>query len=69
MTPTRDMRILKYDFSTMGYRKNIGKRSKKSIKQERELIISGKETLDKLALGAKEIESIFDILEKQNPDL
>jgi hypothetical protein len=49
--------------------KNIGKRSKKSIKQERELIISGKETLDKLALGAKEIEDIFDILEKQNPDL
>ena len=49
--------------------KNIGKRSKKSIKQERELIISGKETLDKLALGAEEIENIFDILEKQNPDL
>tara|TARA_Y100000310_G_scaffold40613_1_gene38096 strand:- start:444 stop:785 length:342 start_codon:yes stop_codon:yes gene_type:complete len=49
--------------------KNIGKRSKKSIKQERELINSGKEVLDKLALGAEEIENIFDILEKQNPDL
>ena len=49
--------------------KNIGKRSKKSIKQERELIISGKEALGKLALGAEEIENIFDILEKQNPDL
>jgi hypothetical protein len=49
--------------------KNIGKRSKKSIKRERELINSGKEVLDKLALGDEEIENIFDILEKQNPDL
>ena len=29
----------------------------------------GKERLDKLALGEEEIENIFDILEKQNPDL
>ena len=49
--------------------KNIGKRSKKSIKQERELINSGKEMLNKLALGDEEIENIFDILEKQNPAL
>ena len=43
--------------------------SKKSIKQEKELITSGKEVLGKLALGEDEIENIFDILEKQNPDL
>ena len=49
--------------------KNIGNRSKKSIKQEKELINSGKEVLYKLALGEDEIENIFDILEKQNPDL
>ena len=49
--------------------KNIGNRSKKSIKEERELINTGKEQLDKLALGDEEIENIFDILEKQNPDL
>ena len=49
--------------------KNIGKRSKKSIKEERELINTGKEQMDKLALGDEEIENIFDILEKQNPDL
>ena len=49
--------------------KNIGNRSKKSIKEERELINTGKEQLDKLALGDDEIENIFDILEKQNPDL
>ena len=44
--------------------KNIGNRSKKSIKEERELINTGKEQLDKLALGDEEIENIFDILEK-----
>ncbi len=49
--------------------KNIGNRTKKSIKEERELINTGKERLDKLALGDDEIENIFDILEKQNPDL
>ena len=49
--------------------KNIGNRSKKSIKQEKELITNGKEVLGKLALGEDEIENIFDILEKQNPDL
>mgnify|MGYP003115505912 FL=1 len=49
--------------------KNIGKRSKKSIKEERELINTGKEQSNKLALGDEEIENIFDILEKQNPDL
>tara|TARA_R110001583_G_scaffold153277_1_gene305039 strand:+ start:19 stop:360 length:342 start_codon:yes stop_codon:yes gene_type:complete len=49
--------------------KNIGNRTKKSIKEERELINTGKERLDKLSLGDDEIENIFDILEKQNPDL
>tara|TARA_Y100000592_G_C5445156_1_gene305608 strand:+ start:1083 stop:1424 length:342 start_codon:yes stop_codon:yes gene_type:complete len=49
--------------------KNIGNRSKKSIKEERELINTGKEQMNKLALGDEEIENIFDILEKQNPDL
>ncbi len=49
--------------------KNIGNRSKKSIKEERELINTGKEQSNKLALGDEEIENIFDILEKQNPDL
>ena len=49
--------------------KNIGNRTKKSIKEERELINTGKEQLEELALGDEEIENIFDILEKQNPDL
>ena len=49
--------------------KNIGNRSKKSIKEERRLINTGKEQSNKLALGDEEIENIFDILEKQNPDL
>ena len=43
--------------------------SKKRNKQIRELINTGKEQSNKLALGDEEIENIFDILEKQNPDL
>jgi hypothetical protein len=49
--------------------KKAGKRSKRDIKVENELINNGEETMNKLALGEKEIENIFDILEKQNPDL
>ena len=49
--------------------KKVGNRSKKSIKSERELINDGERILEKLALGEQEIENIFDILEKQNPDL
>ncbi len=50
--------------------KNIGNRTKKSIKEERELINTGrKSSWIKFALGDEEIENIFDILEKQNPDL
>ena len=49
--------------------KNIGNRTKKSIKEERGLINTGKEQLNKFALGDDEIDNIFDILEKENPDL
>jgi len=49
--------------------KNHGNRSKKSIREERELIRTGKDTLSKLDLNQREIEDIFDILESQNPDL
>ena len=49
--------------------KTFGKKSKKGIKKDRELINAGSEALDKLALGNKEIENIFDILEKENPNL
>jgi hypothetical protein len=41
----------------------------KSIKRDKKLINSGEKTLEKFALGEHEIENIFDILEKQNPDL
>ena len=44
-------------------------RSKKSVKDDRELIKVGKDTLRTLDLDSSEIESIFDILEQENPDL
>lgn len=43
--------------------------TRKSIKRDKKLINSGEKTLEKFALGEHEIENIFDILEKQNPDL
>ena len=45
------------------------KASKKSVKDDRELIKVGKDTLRTLDLDSSEIESIFDILEQENPDL
>tara|TARA_R110002012_G_C11289290_1_gene571777 strand:- start:45 stop:386 length:342 start_codon:yes stop_codon:yes gene_type:complete len=49
--------------------KNIGNRSKKSVRDDRELIKVGKDALGKLDLDSSEIENIFDILEQENPDL
>jgi|TARA_R100000951_G_scaffold58854_1_gene49514 hypothetical protein len=49
--------------------KNHANRSKKSVRGDRELIKSGKDVLDKLDLDSNEIENIFDILERENPDL
>ena len=42
---------------------------KKRIKEDRKLITNGEDKLDKFLLGSGEIENIFDILEKENPDL
>lgn len=42
---------------------------KKRIKKDRKLINEGEEKLDQFYLGSGEIENIFDILEKENPDL
>ena len=49
--------------------KNVGNQSKASIKDGRRLIKKGKENSESLSLGEDEIENIFDILEKENPDL
>lgn len=43
--------------------------SKKRIKRDRKLIKDGEEKLDQFYLGSGEIEDIFDILEKENPNL
>ena len=43
--------------------------NKKRTKAERKLIKDGEENLNKFSLGDGEIENIFDILEKENPDL
>ena len=51
------------------FSKRLGNQTKKSVKRDRELIKSGKDLSSKLNLGDREIESIFDILEQENPDL
>ena len=50
--------------------KKVGKKvKKKEIRKSNELIKKGSETMNKLGLAETEIENIFDILEKANPDL
>ena len=51
--------------------KKVGKKivKKKEIRKSSELIKKGNETMNKLGLAETEIENIFDILEKANPDL
>ena len=44
-------------------------KNKKEIKQTRKLIKSGKDKAVSLGLDEEERESIFDILERENPDL
>tara|TARA_R110000824_G_scaffold354499_1_gene541614 strand:- start:302 stop:643 length:342 start_codon:yes stop_codon:yes gene_type:complete len=45
------------------------KNNKNRIKKDAELFIKGKQTLNSTLLEGSELENIFDILEKQNPDL
>ena len=50
--------------------KKVGKTNKKSdITKSKKLIKKGDEVMSKLGLAENEIENIFDILEKANPDL
>jgi len=50
--------------------KKIGlSQDKREIRESRELIKKGNETMNKLGLAETEIENIFDLLEKANPDL
>ena len=42
---------------------------KKDINRSRKLIKDGDETMAKLGLAEDDIENIFDILERANPDL
>tara|TARA_B100001094_G_C17777374_1_gene598000 strand:- start:282 stop:614 length:333 start_codon:yes stop_codon:yes gene_type:complete len=62
---SRDPDILNY----IDKLKSASRVSKKRIKEDRELIKKGEEKLDTFSLGSGEIESIFDILEKENPNL
>ena len=43
--------------------------TKKSIKENRKLITRGKEIVSDLGLNESERESIFDLIEKESPDL
>mgnify|MGYP003122692440 CR=1 FL=1 len=45
------------------------KQSKKGVKASRRLINSGKEAISSLSFDDSEIQSIFDILEREHPEL
>jgi hypothetical protein len=51
------------------YKLESGSQSKKKAKVVQSKIEQGKENKRKFGLNEDEIENIFDILEKQNPDL
>ena len=51
------------------YKKQIGIRDKVQQKYRKKLIDEGKETKKKFALNEEDIESIFDLMEKEFPDL
>ena len=49
--------------------KNHGNGSKTSIKNDRLLIKDGKQSAERLSFDNEELDNIFDILERENPDL
>ena len=49
--------------------KNLGKQKKSDITKSKQLIKKGKEIAEKISFDDREIASIFDILEQENPDL
>jgi hypothetical protein len=63
----KDKDVMAFVYKLMSAKKTESTR--KSIKRDKKLVSNGEKTLEKFALGEHEIENIFDILEKQNPDL
>lgn len=51
------------------YKDQKGNQSKMSGKKSKQLIEKGREVEKQLNLGSDEVESIFDLLEKEHPDL
>jgi|TARA_R110000823_G_scaffold258315_1_gene379798 hypothetical protein len=49
--------------------KRNGSQDKSSVKESRKLIKDGNELMKGLSLDDSEIENIFDMIEKENPDL
>tara|TARA_R110002110_G_scaffold390869_1_gene604006 strand:+ start:513 stop:839 length:327 start_codon:yes stop_codon:yes gene_type:complete len=49
--------------------KRNGSQDKNSVKETRQLIKDGNEIMKRLSLDDSEIENIFDMIERENPDL
>jgi predicted nucleotidyltransferase len=65
----KDSDILNFVDKIKASKKTGARVSKKEIKESRELINEGREIVNRLGLGEDEIEDIFDLLERSNPDL
>ena len=64
----QDVDLLKY-LEKVKLKKQKDKQTKKRVRENKKLLNSSKEAMSKLALKDDEIENIFDILEKENPNL
>jgi hypothetical protein len=51
------------------YQEEHGKHSKAKRAESKRLLSTGAEVTKKFGLGERDIEDIFDLLEKENPDL
>ena len=66
---SKDENILNFIDKMKSSKKSPIKQDKKEIREVRELIKKGKEIKNSIVLEDGEIENIFDLLEKANPDL
>ena len=65
----KDPDILNFVDRIKSSKKSTASQNKKEIKESRELIKKGKKAASMFGLKENEIEDIFDLLEKANPDL
>ena len=65
----KDPRVMDYIHDYKANKKKFRKQGKASLKKTKALYAKGEETKKKFGLDEDTIESIFDLLEKEHPDL